>query len=58
MPKKNDLLDKDIQSKMADLRYQKPAKKEQKRSIFYTTVIVLVTLAAMSSLIRIVLSLF
>lgn len=58
MPKKNDLLDKDIQSKMADLRYQKPSKKEQKRSIFYTTVIVLVTLAAMSSLIRIVLSLF
>lgn len=50
--KKNELLEKDTLSKIQEERYVKPEQKKGRRSIFYLTVIFLVTLSVVFSLLR------
>lgn len=52
MSKKNPLLSQDIDDKIGDARYIKPEKKDNRRSIFYLTVVFLVTLSVVFSLLR------
>ncbi|MBM7643493.1 hypothetical protein [Streptococcus loxodontisalivarius] len=52
MAKKNELLDKDILEKIDNARYEKPEKEKNRQSIFYLTIVALVTLAVVYSLLR------
>lgn len=52
MAKKNELLEKDIQDRLEDLKYEKPEKTKNRQSIFYIMVVILVTLSVIMSLLR------
>lgn len=52
MPRKNELLDKDIEDRINQARYEKGDTEESKHSIFYLIVVVLVTLSVLFSLLR------
>lgn len=52
MSKKNELLDQDILQRIEDARFEKGDKEKQKRSIFYVTIVILVTLSVIFSLLR------
>ncbi|MGT2911798.1 hypothetical protein ACVR1I_08835 [Streptococcus cameli] len=52
MTKRNELLEKDISEKISNARYVKPEKKNNRRPIFYLTVVLLVTISVVFSLMR------
>ncbi|MGT2741971.1 hypothetical protein [Streptococcus plurextorum] len=52
MTKKNALLEEDTLAKIQEERYVKPVKQKGRRSIFYLTVVVLITLSVLFSLLR------
>lgn len=52
MPKKNELLESDIQERISEARYQKGDEEKSKQSIFYLIVVVLVTLSVLFPLLR------
>lgn len=52
MTRKNDLLEKDINQAIGQLRHEEKPKKKVKKPLFYVIVVCLVTLAALLSLLR------
>ncbi|MCU0081821.1 hypothetical protein [Streptococcus danieliae] len=52
MTKENPLLNQDIEQRIQQARYQKGETEKSKRSIFYLTLVCLVTLSVLLSLLR------
>ncbi|AXJ14014.1 hypothetical protein [Streptococcus pluranimalium] len=52
MSKHNELLDREIEENIKEVRYVEPRKMNQKKPVFYVVVVCLVTLAVLLSLLR------
>ncbi|AGM98258.1 hypothetical protein [Streptococcus iniae] len=52
MTKRNELLDKDIQERIDNARFEKGDEEKNKQSLFYLIVVVLVTLSVLFPLLR------